>query len=100
MSDKPTYKELEKRVKQLEHEKTNIQNTNNEKLSKLIKYAPLGISTNSLDGKFLSVNNEYCKITGYTEKELLKLRFIDITVEEYHEMNLNFLIDNLLKEKI
>jgi PAS domain S-box-containing protein len=44
--------------------------------------AAVGITYASLDGQFLRVNPRYCEITGYSQKELLQLRFGDITFPE------------------
>ena len=41
--------------------------------------APLGISLVRTDGKFLKVNNCLCTMLGYSESELLKKSFHDIT---------------------
>ena len=41
--------------------------------------AAAGVNLVSLDGQFLRVNRRYCEITGYSEEELLRLRFRDIT---------------------
>lgn len=44
--------------------------------------AAVGIAHVGLDGKWLLVNSRLCEITGYSEEELLKISFADIT---YHE---------------
>src|SRR6266516_2440605 len=44
--------------------------------------AAIGIAEVALDGRWLSVNDRLCEITGYPEEELLALRFQDITVPE------------------
>jgi PAS domain S-box-containing protein len=44
--------------------------------------APIGMSLISLTGRFLKVNAYYCSLVGYTEEELLKLNFQDITYLE------------------
>ena len=41
--------------------------------------AELGVAHASPDGRWLRVNDKLCKIVGYSEDELLKLRFQDIT---------------------
>lgn len=41
-----------------------------------------GMSLAGLDGRWLKVNKELCRITGYTEEEMLNMRFQDITYEE------------------
>ena len=39
----------------------------------LYKYAPIGIVECSLDGRYINVNEEFCRITGYKKEELLGL---------------------------
>ncbi len=42
--------------------------------------APIGVVETSPDGAaYLSVNDEYCRLTGYTAEELLQLKASDIT---------------------
>jgi PAS domain S-box-containing protein len=41
--------------------------------------AAVGIAHVSPDGRWLRVNDKLCKIVGYSEEELLKMRFEDIT---------------------
>lgn len=42
-------------------------------------HAPIGIAVIGLDGSFTRVNQALCRITGYTEQELTRLTFQDIT---------------------
>lgn len=44
--------------------------------------AAVGIAHVSLDGQWLRVNRRLCDIVGYTEEEMLALRFQDITYPE------------------
>ncbi len=44
-----------------------------------IKYSAIGMSLISPEGKWMIVNPALCEITGYTEDELMKLTFQDIT---------------------
>ena len=44
--------------------------------------APIGIVETALDGSYLYVNDEFCRLTGYARNELLKLKFSEITFAE------------------
>ncbi len=41
--------------------------------------APIGVVETSLDHQYLSVNDEFCRLTGYRSEELLKRKISDIT---------------------
>lgn len=43
------------------------------------QYSAVGLAIVSLDGKFITVNESLCQISGYTEEELKQLSFQDIT---------------------
>lgn len=47
-----------------------------------VQNAPVGIATSNSDKHFLSANNMFCQILGYTESELKQLTFKDITHPE------------------
>jgi PAS domain S-box-containing protein len=52
---------------------------NEAKLRIVIEQSPLGVCINNLNGSFVSANPAYEKLIGYTEEELQKLTFFDIT---------------------
>lgn len=52
---------------------------NEENLRLTVQNSPIGIITVFGDNKFRTVNASFCKMLGYTELELLKMSFIDIT---------------------
>ncbi len=58
-----------------------------EKLKLAIDNSPLGITINDMEGNYISVNKAYENIVGYTEKELLKMNFFDLTHENYRPKN-------------
>ena len=47
----------------------------------------IGVALADMDGRFLSTNPVYQKMLGYTEEELRELSFLDITPEEYKQLN-------------
>lgn len=58
-------------------------------LSYLFENAPIGMSLNSMDGKFLNVNSSFCRTVGYSKEELLEIEFQKITHPEDLEADLN-----------
>ena len=53
-----------------------------ERLRTIVANSPIGIATSYIDKHFLSANDAFCKILGYTEDELRKLTFKEITHPE------------------
>jgi formate hydrogenlyase transcriptional activator len=47
----------------------------------------IGVALTDLNGRFLAVNRAYEKMLGYTEEELRKLTFLEITEEEHRDAN-------------
>ena len=58
----------------------------------------IGVALTDLNGRFLAVNRAYEKMLGYTEEELRKLTFLDITEENYRDDNWE-LVSELLEGK-
>jgi formate hydrogenlyase transcriptional activator len=56
----------------------------------------IGVALTDLNGRFLAVNRAYEKMLGYTEEELRKLTFLEITEEDYRDGNRK-LISELLE---
>ena len=54
----------------------------NERFRTAFEYSSIGMGVVSPEGKWLQVNNELCKILGYSKKELLQLTFQEITEPE------------------
>lgn len=44
-----------------------------------VSNAPIGLATVALEGRFLTVNESFCRMLGYAEPELLTLTFQEIT---------------------
>src|SRR5580700_5278626 len=58
----------------------------------------IGVALTDLNGRFLAVNRAYEKMLGYTEEELRKLTFLEITEEDYRDANWE-LVSELLEGK-
>jgi PAS domain S-box-containing protein len=75
---------------------------NEELLRQTINNAPVGIATFDLGGKFLTVNQDICKIFGYSAEELLQKNMIEITHPDSLDislMSLNQLLTGELVSK-
>jgi PAS domain-containing protein len=47
----------------------------------------IGVALADLNGRFLATNSAYQKMLGYTEEEIRKLTFLDLTHADYRESN-------------
>ncbi len=56
---------------------------NEEKLRALFEMSPLGITRNTLDGRFIEANDAMLNMVGYTLEELKNLSYWDLTPEDY-----------------
>ncbi len=77
--------ELETRVEQrtLELQKSEAE------LGAIFYQAAVGIKLETLDGRFIKVNQKLCEILGYSIEELLHKTFVDITYPEDMQCHLN-----------
>ena len=71
----------------------------NERFSKAFYYASIGMALVSLTGMWLKVNKSVCEIVGYSEEELMKLTFQDITHPEDLDLDLSY-VEKMLKGEI
>ena len=73
--------------------------TSQETFASAFDYSGIGMALVSPTGKWLDVNNEICRITGYSKDTLLKLTFHDITYPEDLMSDLK-LIQKMLRREI
>ena len=88
MSDKPTYKELEQRIEQLEQFKADLKKVeqelrdNEEKYRTLFEMESDAIGLIEIDtGQMLEVNKVFVDLYGYTREEILKMKNTDFSAE-------------------
>jgi PAS domain S-box-containing protein len=91
MPKKPTYKELEQRVKKLEKEAIGCKQVEEELRRSEEKYKTL--TTSSLtgifihqDGRFVFVNDRFATMHGYTTEELLGMEYKALIHPDYREV--------------
>ena len=53
-----------------------------ERFRKIFEEGPLGMAIIALDGRFLKINTTLSQLVGYTERELSRLTFADITHQD------------------
>lgn len=88
MASKPTYEELEKRVKELEQEVTKRKQAeedpkeSEERFRLAFENANDGVCLVDTDGNLVIVNNRMCEIFGYCKKELESMTVNDIAHPE------------------
>lgn len=58
-----------------------------ERWRSVFEKSAIGVALSDVNGRFLDVNPAYAKMLGYTEEELRKLTYLDITPEEFCEAN-------------
>ncbi len=61
---------------------------NEQKFRKMFKESSIGVAVVSLDNRFISANETYCEMLGYTEHELIGKKLIDVTHPEIIEKNI------------
>ncbi|MGA2712665.1 MAG: PAS domain S-box protein [Bryobacteraceae bacterium] len=62
---------------------------------RVFENSAVGIALTDLKGRFENTNAAYQNLVGYTEDELRKLTFLDITAEEFEEQNRALAVDLL-----
>jgi PAS domain S-box-containing protein len=72
----------------------------------LVENAPVGVAHNTLDGRFVYVNEAFCKLSGYGHDELLRMTWQDITHADdvgedlrHTQLVLDGLLDHYTMEK-
>lgn len=79
------YKLIDPIIKQLRDSEKRFRST--------FEQMAVGVSHNSLDGKFIRINKKFCEIVGYSQKEMLLKTFQEIT----YPNDLNKDLDNVKK---
>jgi PAS domain S-box-containing protein len=73
--------------------------TSEERFTRSFEHSAIGMALVSTEGKWLKVNRNLCEMTGYTEQELLKITFQELTHPEDLAADMEF-VRQLLKGDI
>ncbi len=71
----------------------------NERFLSSFKYASIGMALVSTEGKWIKVNKSVCRIVGYSEEELMKMTFQDITYPDDLDIDLDN-VQKMLRQEI
>ena len=84
--DRKAHGELEvENIKHDSHSHRTLSPLNTKHQQFINQHLPLGVVESSLEGRYLNVNEEFCRMLGYTREELLQRGIKDVTHEEdYH----------------
>ncbi len=69
-----------------------------ERWRSVFENSAIGVALTDMRGRFLATNSAYQKMLGYTEEEIGKLTFLELTHEDYRESNWR-LVTELLEGK-
>jgi PAS domain S-box-containing protein len=75
-------KEYADKMEMLVNEKVEEAKESEERSKAIFVNSPIGVATSGGNKRFLSANNAFCRIIGYTETELQQLTFKDIAYPE------------------
>ncbi len=93
MTEKPTYKELEKRIQELE--RTESERENIEQLKKLSYMSFEGVLIHD-KGVAIEVNNSFTEMFGYTKKEIIGKDIIELLIPHEYSAKIK---ENIIKKR-
>src|ERR1041384_6967035 len=83
--DRTTKVKSGSRKSQMDGVRRATSNSNGNRLLSTYLNAPVGIAECSLEGMYINVNEEFCRITGFEKKEVLTRSIKDISYQEDYE---------------
>jgi PAS domain S-box-containing protein len=70
-------------------ERTALLSESEERFRKVFEEGPLGMAMGDVtDGRFIRANRIFCEMLGYTEEELKRLTFLDVTHPDHRALDL------------
>ena len=98
MSQKPTYEELEQRIRELEHAESELKRSNDEimKFRALSDKAVHGNAIADLDGIIVYLNDFFAKVHGYTPDDLIG-KNLSVFHNEKQLVDVRRINENLIK---
>ena len=99
MAKKPTYEQLEQRVKDLEKEVSKYKMTyealreSEERFNLLFNNMSIGVALVDKDGYVLTANEADCRFLGYSQEEIKGMHFTEFTYPEDFDLDINLFKD-------
>ena len=90
----PLLKVLNEKIEKQENDLRKINQTYRD----MFTYSSIGICEVGLDGKFLSVNDAWCKMCKRSKDELINLTWMEITVKNYIKQDENAVLRLVSKQ--
>jgi PAS domain S-box-containing protein len=96
MAKKPTYEELEQKIRVLKKEASERKKAdkalkeNEERFRSTFEQAAIGIAHVSPEGRFLRINQRFCEIVGYEREEMLEHSFQEITHQDDLDLDMEY----------
>ena len=81
----PTYEALEKRIRELEPAEASLR-ASEALFRSMVETSPLGIAIVNDQFQYTYINKEFCRISGYAEKDILGADFFFVLAEESKQL--------------
>ena len=85
MPPQPTYEALEKRIRELEPAEASLR-ASEALFRSMVETSPLGIAIVNDQFQYTYINKEFCRISGYAEKDILGADFFFVLAEESKQL--------------
>ena len=85
MPPQPTYEALEKRIRELEPAEASLR-ASEALFRSMVETSPLGIAIVNDQSQYTYINKEFCRISGYAEKDILGADFFFVLAEESKQL--------------
>ena len=87
---KPKAEKSPPKGKAVREARRTVPRTNGKQRLATYEHIPVGIVESSLDGRYMDINEEFCRILGYSRREILRRGIKDSTHEDDYAIDARF----------